>query len=183
MMLVTTISYVLTTQRLTIYSEQVPSRFDSPAHEGEFMMDILEQVTVSEVMDPANNLLTVTEETPLGEVLKLSTQLPQQSFPVLDDKGDAIGVVSLDDVRSYYYESELGNLVIAGDILRPLETINPDNDLSTALQKLIQAEFEQYPVVEDENHAKVVGLISRRDLLSTYNKKLHEREESAKPLF
>jgi CIC family chloride channel protein len=83
-------------------------------------------------------------------------------------------VVSLDDVRSYYYESELGNLIIAGDVIRPIDPITPENDLNTGLQKLVQEAFEEYPVVDAKNQKKLVGLISRRHVLDAYRNKFNE---------
>jgi CIC family chloride channel protein len=183
LMLATAITYVFMTQRCTIYSEQVGSRFDSPAHQGEFMFDVLQHVKVREVMVPLPEVLTIEEETPLGQVLELSTQTSHQTFPVRNGAGEAVGVVSLEDVRSYYYQSELGQLIIAGDIDRPLEKLTPEDDLNTALQKLVQAGFEEYPVAEEETPGKVVGLISRRDLLSAYRKKFRERSLPSESVF
>jgi len=177
LMLATTITYVLTDRRCSIYSEQVDSRIDSPAHQGEFMIDVLEQIQVREIMIPRSEIVTIQEETPLGEVLKISTRSRHQTFPVVDAEGRAMGVVSLEDVRSYYYQSELGRLVIAGDIDRPIESITPESDLNHALQKLVQAEFEEYPVTEEGDPKKVVGLISRRDLLAAYRKRFQERSD------
>ena len=36
-------------RRWTIYEEQVPTPIDSPAHQGDFVVDVLEQLSVSEV--------------------------------------------------------------------------------------------------------------------------------------
>ncbi|MCA9437703.1 MAG: chloride channel protein, partial [Candidatus Omnitrophica bacterium] len=107
LMLVTAVTYVLTPNGSSIYEEQVQRRIDSPAHAGEFMIDVLENVRVSEVMEPLPEVVTIREDTPLGEVLKLSTETVHQAFPVMNHEGKLAGVVSLDDVRSYYYESEL----------------------------------------------------------------------------
>jgi CIC family chloride channel protein len=178
LMLVTALTYLVSGQKNTIYSEQVPSRFDSPAHQGEFMIDVLERIRVSDVMVPVPEILPIREDTMLGEVLKLSTRTTHQSFPVLDSEGKAVGIVSLDDVRAYYYQSEIGQLVIAGDIDRPLERIVPSDDLNRALGRLVKAEFEEYPVLDEEEEGKLVGLISRHKLLDAYNKKLREMKSA-----
>lgn len=174
LMLVTAVTYVLTPNDCSIYEEQVSRRVDSPAHSGEFMVDVLEKVRVGEIMDPLSEVPTIHEETPLGEVLKLSTLNPHQAFPVLDNEGSLVGMVSLEDVRSYYYESELGNLIIAGDVVRPIDPITPKNDLNTALQRLVRDASEEYPVVDTKDPRKLVGLISRRHVLDAYRRKFLE---------
>ncbi|MCA9432362.1 MAG: chloride channel protein, partial [Candidatus Omnitrophica bacterium] len=173
LMLVTAVTYVLTPNGSSIYEEQVQRRIDSPAHAGEFMIDVLENVRVSEVMEPLPEVVTIREDTPLGEVLKLSTETVHQAFPVMNHEGKLAGVVSLDDVRSYYYESELGNLIIAGDVIRPIDPITPENDLNTGLQRLVHEAFEEYPVVDPDDHKKLVGLISRRQVLDAYRNKFN----------
>ena len=137
------------------------------------MIDVLENVRVSEVMEPLPEVVTIREDTPLGEVLKLSTETVHQAFPVMNHEGKLAGVVSLDDVRSYYYESELGNLIIAGDVIRPIDPITPENDLNTGLQRLVHEAFEEYPVVDPDDHKKLVGLISRRQVLDAYRNKFN----------
>lgn len=174
LMLVTAVTYVLTPNDCSIYDEQVSRRVDSPAHSGEFMVDVLEKVKVGDIMDPLSEVPTIHEGTPLGEVLKLSTENPHQAFPVLDDEGFLVGMVSLEDVRSYYYESELGNLIIAGDVVRPIDPITPKNDLNNALQKLVREASEEYPVVDAKDPRKLVGLISRRHVLDAYRRKFLE---------
>jgi len=179
LMLVTGVTYSLTKQSSTLYPEQVPSRIDSPAHAGEFMIDILERVKVSEIMLPLSDVTLIYENTSLGEVLKISTQSARQTFPVMDEATHITGVVSLDDVRSYYYQSEMGDLIIAGDIIRPVEKIGPEDDLNSALQKLMLEGFEEYPVLSDEEEGEVVGLITRRDLLATYSRKFREMKDAS----
>jgi CIC family chloride channel protein len=177
LMLATAVTYVFTQQKVSIYREQVAGRIDSPAHRDEFMVDILQQVQVREVMIPFPEPLAIPDDTLLGEVLKRSTQVAHQVFVVTNEDHEAVGVISLDDVRSYYYQSEMGNLVIAGDIARPLETLSPDDDLNTALQRLVLADFEEYPIVEEKEPGRVIGLVSRRDVLKAYNQRLKDRPE------
>ena len=48
-LLVCSICYLIS-QRWTIYEKQVKNRVDSPAHAGEFMMDILQTMKVEDLM-------------------------------------------------------------------------------------------------------------------------------------
>ena len=59
MMLVASVAFLLT-RGVTIYEAQVPGRVDSPAHVGDFQVDILEQLAVRDLVDADEVVLTGT---------------------------------------------------------------------------------------------------------------------------
>ena len=52
LMLVSVINFAILSRRWTLYEEQVPSLVDSPAHLGDFVIDVLEGIKVREVYKP-----------------------------------------------------------------------------------------------------------------------------------
>ena len=48
-------------------------------------------------------------------------------------------------------------------------TINEDDSLFRALTRITQGDFSILPVVDKEDPRKLVGVISRRDIMSTYD--------------
>ncbi|MEA3407577.1 MAG: site-2 protease family protein [Chloroflexota bacterium] len=83
-------------------------------------------------------------------------------FPVVDD-GELVGIITLDDVRAIS-RGEWTDLSVR-DIMTKAEdliTVGPDEDAADALQKLINNQVRQLPVMEDE---KLVGLVRRRDIV------------------
>ena len=81
LMLVSIVNTAILSSRWTLYEEQVPSMVDSPAHQGDFVIDVLEQIHVGEVFDAHRHLDLVTEDTPLPEILKLAAALAKRLLP------------------------------------------------------------------------------------------------------
>ena len=67
-------------------------------------------------------------------------------------------------------------LIIAYDIMEKGPIVAPDDDLHTALQKLIMAGINELPIVN--KNGKVVGLLSRRELLTAYYNRMKELRNS-----
>ena len=59
-LLVCSVCYLIS-QRWTIYEKQVKSKIDSPAHAGEFFIDILQQFRVSDLMHLVQEVKAVPE--------------------------------------------------------------------------------------------------------------------------
>jgi len=98
MMLVSSVAFLLM-RNVSIYEQQVPGRIDSPAHLGEFQVDVLQQLQVRDVLEPGAELVTVVPSTPFSRVLEIAAQTEQDHFPLVDDEGRLVGMFSVDDVR------------------------------------------------------------------------------------
>lgn len=163
---------LLFSRGFTIYDKQVPTRVDSPAHRGEFMIDVLEGLKVSDAIDIPNEVSTVEETTPLRKIIHLITVSRSSYFPVVDSAGHMTGIFDIHDVRRLLTEEILPNLVIAKDIaiaIKDVITVTPDEDLNNALRKFTLKNLEELPVVDPENSQKVIGMVSRRNLITAYN--------------
>ena len=86
-------------RRWTLYSKQVPSRLDSPAHAGDFLIDLLEGIRVEGVYRPMNGMVLVPEAMPLERIVRLISDTQQPYFPVVNDGGKMVGIFSANDLR------------------------------------------------------------------------------------
>jgi CIC family chloride channel protein len=177
LMLTTAVAYLLTPRRISIYEKQLDSRADSPAHEGEYVVDLLERIHVQEAMPKLEKLAVLRLDAPLLEILDAVADSKQHVFPVLDAQGELYGVILFDDIRLFFTERNFPkHVVIAQDLLaQNLVTVTPDEDLASALQKLRQSMQVELVVVEQKGSRKVVGILGRRDILSTYQDRVRTR--------
>lgn len=177
LMLTTAVGYLLVPRRLSLYENQVESRVDSPAHEGEYMVDTLEGLFVRDAMPKALQPVTVRFDAPLPEILDTVADCRQHVFPVLDAGDGLQGVILFDDIRLFFTERNLPReAVVAQDLLASnLVTVHPDEDLMSTLKKFRETEQVELVVVERENPRRVVGILSRRDVLSTYQDRVQRR--------
>ncbi|MCH2108131.1 MAG: chloride channel protein [Polyangiaceae bacterium] len=172
-MLAEVVSFTLL-RRVQLYDEQVPTRKDSPAHSGEYVLDVLQGLTVAQVYHP-QDVLTVERALPLAKLLRLATESEQVIFPVRGEDGLPEGVVTLESVQAHLYDEDLGMLAIAADCESPYLSVGLHETLAGALEKMAQSHYQQMPVEDEE---KVIGLISYDDLLETYSRELTARKNA-----
>ena len=162
-------------RRWTLYEEQVGSPVDSPAHQGDFVVDVLERIKVSEVSIRTRGLEIVAEATPFDQILRRVANSTETLFPVVDSKGRLSGIFTLRNVRLALLGADFGPLVLADDIAtRPVLTVTPNDDLHTALRRLTELNVDEIPVVDPEDHRRLIGLLGRRELVLSYTNQIRD---------
>jgi CIC family chloride channel protein len=174
-MWVSTLCFVLC-HRWTLYHEQLPSRLDSPAHRGDFLVDVLEGINVADV--PWEQRETVFQGVRLRDIVKLIAASRQNYFPVVDKAGRFVGIFTSDDVRSHLFNDAVWELANARDIMTTrVVSVTPQNDLNTALRRFTEQNLDELPVVDADNDSRLLGMLRRRDVIACYNQKLNEFHE------
>jgi CIC family chloride channel protein len=176
-MFVCTLCFVFC-RRWTLYQSQVPNRLDSPAHRGEFIVDVLEGIKIRDV--PLKQRQTVSEALPLKDILQLVAHTRQHYYPVVDAQERLVGIFSTDDVRAYLYDETLWELAIARDIMvSKLLFVTPEDDLNTALRRFTQLNLDELPVLDAADPGRLLGMLRRKDAIAVYNQQLMARQEEA----
>ncbi|MEM7002319.1 MAG: CBS domain-containing protein [Pseudomonadota bacterium] len=132
----------------------------------------MQSVKVRDYM--ATRLVTFHANT--NVVAAMATFLEQRisGAPVVDDNGQMIGILSEVDlmqviVQDSYYDESVG---IVRDYMRTeVDTIDPEMDIYTLAEKFVKEHRRRYPVVE---HGRLVGQISRRDVLRASEESLQK---------
>jgi chloride channel protein, CIC family len=156
-------------RRWTIYEEQVPTPIDSPAHQGDFVVDVLERLRVDEVGYRTEGIERVPASTPFRELIHLVARSTETLFPVVDRQGRLTGIFTLRDLRLALVGSEWGPLVLADDLAhRPVLTVKPEDNLHTALRRMTELNIDEIPVVDSKDPTRLLGLHSRRQLTLAY---------------
>ena len=173
LLLVSTIAFLFT-RRWSIYEKQVKSRVDSPAHFGEFVIDVLKDLKVRDVVSADKQLVSIPEGMTLKEILHLIVDAPGSYFPVINAEGRMTGIISLDDLRHIIYEKYMLGLIVAKDIATTTDiiTVTPDEDLHSAMRKFTTKNIEELPMVNSTDSGKVEGILTRKDVLIAYNQRL-----------
>jgi CIC family chloride channel protein len=132
-------------------------------------VNVLKSMSVKDVLNP--EVETVPESLSLGEVAQRISKSKYNSFPVLDDKGSLTGILSFRDYHDVVFDENLRDLVVAKDLATPsLVTVSLDENLFDALEKITLEDFSILPVVSPDNPSKLVGVLSRRDIIGAYDK-------------
>lgn len=175
-MWVSTLCFLLS-RRWTIYENQVPTRLESPAHRGDFIVDLLEGSTVRDVFDPGRPLRLVRESTTLDEIVHMLSETRQTYFPVIDEEGGLVGIFTAHDVRAFIYDESIWQLTVARDIMTAqILRVTPDDDLNTALRRFTERNIDELPVVDPENPRRLLGMVRRKETIDFYNRQLAARK-------
>lgn len=166
-------------RRWTLYDKQVPTRVESPAHRGDFIVDILEGIKVSDVFRADRKIQLIPEGTTLDEIVHALAKTQQHYFPVTDGNGKMIGIFSSDDVRAYLYDETIWHLAVARDIMvGDIVSVTPDDDLNAAMRRFTSLNLEEIPVVNPEDRGKVLGMLRHKETIAAYNRRLMEHKQA-----
>lgn len=153
----------------SIYEKQVKGRADSPAHFGDFVIDVLAGITVDELAAKGAKPLLIPEEMPLPAILRLVSDAKSAYFPVVDKNGEMVGIFSLNDIRRILNEDLPPGLIIARDLAtQQVISATPDDHLTDVMKKITLRNLDEIPVVESENSRRVQYMLSRRAVLAHY---------------
>lgn len=110
---------------------------------------------------------------PLATVLKVMSESAATHFPVLDAEQRLLGIVSLHDVRAVLLDPGAETSRTAADLCeRNVPTVTPDTSLGDALGRMEEDNREEIPVVDPDDPTRVLGLLSRADVIRAYNRAL-----------
>ena len=180
-MLAIATAYMFSSRRWSIYEKQVANRFASPAHRGTYVIDVLENIAVRDVLKAGKRVATVRQNTTLAEVSQMIAKTRQSIFPVIEDSDTYTGIISLDLLSNVSPELMSAGLMIAADLAERGVHVRPEHNLNEALESLQRSTLDELPVVDDLGRFQ--GLLTRRDVLAAYYSRLKElRGATQQPL-
>jgi CIC family chloride channel protein len=162
----------------TIFHNQVKSRFVSPAHTGEFFVDILQAIKVENLLDRVRKVTAIPQEMTFLQFKKYFSETEQHYFPVVDPHGKLCSIFSINDVRAVLFSPEIEDLVVVKDIgTSEIIVSTPSEDLNTLLRKFTVKNIDSLPIVSDEDPRELIGMLSRREVIAYYNERVRQMKE------
>jgi CBS domain-containing protein len=147
----------------------------------EYAMDFLSQVLVREVM--STELVTLRASESIREarawLASHAAGSSHQGYPVLDDDGRLVGVVTRRDLLSDEVEVAM---TVRHVVRRQPVVVHGSTTLREAADHMVRAGVGRLPVVDPET-AEVVGILSRSDLLAAHERRLRAAQHRSEPRF
>lgn len=111
----------------------------------------------------------------ISELIKVFLQTRMHGVFVGDDQGRLLGLIDLHDLKEMMGDPSLrdshdASFINAGDLVREVPFVTPDESLSSATEKLWVRDLGWLPVVESAQNRKFLGIITRRDLLGAFDR-------------
>ncbi|HEX6642720.1 MAG TPA: chloride channel protein, partial [Thermoanaerobaculia bacterium] len=133
----------------------------------EYSADFLELINVSDAC--SKDVVTFRADEPIAALRARAAS--HQGFPVVDDAGHLLGVVT----RRDFLDPAKPESTRAVDLItRPPSVIFPDNSLRDAADHMVRENVGRLPVVTRADPRCVIGFITRSDLLRAHERRLAE---------
>ena len=137
-------------------------------------MNVLAGIRVKDVMTDRYD--TIPEHARLPEILKTISTSHEDHFPVVDQSGQLVGTLGIQDVRQLITGQVPGDLIIARDLAHTeVPWLDQEERIEDALERLGPGGYEAMPVVDRKGGSRLVGILRREAVTSYYNKKLLDR--------
>ena len=171
-MLVAALSYMISKKILkySIYTMQLAEINALPTHDKDkFAGQLIEWQQVIE-----KDFIPIVPTMSLGHmVYNVVTRSHRHIFPVVDEQGHFLGMISLDDIRQIMFNRDLYDNTYVRDLMHksPDVIIYEKDHFPDIMRKFTETGAWNLPVIQDGLY---IGFISKSKLLSVYRRKLLE---------
>lgn len=165
----------LRTMRYTIMTERLARR-GTPVIT-EYAADFLERLLVRDHATRA--VVTLSADATVAETRTWMTgddASTHQGFPVVDGDGRLVGLLTRRDIQHAEVADETRLRAL---IQRVPIVVLGSQSLRDAADRMVQAKVGRLPVLADDGSGRVVGIISRSDLLTAHERRLDETKRRA----
>jgi len=113
-------------------------------------------------------VVTARPDMLLDEVIRLLLRWHISGLPVVDDGGRLVGVISEHDVMNFAFSGDAADTRVEEAMSREVVTFGPDADIETLVNACATKRIRRIPITTGDR--KVVGIVSRRDILREMNR-------------
>jgi CIC family chloride channel protein len=171
---------ILLMRRTSIYESQVDDQFQSPAHVGDLTLNVLEEMRVADVLEPASEVSVVSVDTGFKVVRDLVLAERDATVCVLGTNNALVGLITAEQIRPVMDEAHLDRFVVAGDIAAVPVFVHPEDDLYRAHELFRESGCPKIPIVvggDDGRPPQIVGMLDYREMMHAYGRELARRRD------
>ena len=134
-------------------------------------LDVMQGVLVDEVMNHAP--ITLHKDRPVSELFAAFQETNLNGFPVMESDEDLYGMVTLSDMDKAFSgdhnHTNIGKMKISEVASADVVTVHADEPVWAAIRKMSPKGLARLPVVSRTDNKKLLGLISRSDIMRAYD--------------
>jgi CIC family chloride channel protein len=134
-------------------------------------VSLLRRLTVDQV--PLDTVRTVPMTAPLTDLLDAVSETEQQDFVAVDDHGRYAGMAMAEDVRTALLQKDAVPYLLVEDLTRAdLPIVQTADDLASVFDAFGSYDVAKLPVCLPGERSRIIGLVSRRELMRVYHRAL-----------
>ncbi|MEM3464962.1 MAG: chloride channel protein [Candidatus Jordarchaeales archaeon] len=131
----------------------------------ELRKDLLDYIKAGEIM--STNVTTLNPNIRTFQVLEIIEQTGHTGYLVVSSEGKLVGIVTFKDVIKAMKEGKK-DCKIEDVMSRKLVVAYPDEPLRQVLDRMTEHGISRVPVVDRNNTAKILGIITKSDILKAH---------------
>ncbi|WP_317127691.1 chloride channel protein [Marinoscillum furvescens] len=159
----TTISYF---EKHSIYTKNLIEKGDLIQYDRDRI--VLSLIDLKKIIE--KDLLTIHPDATLGELVDLVKKSKRNIFPVVNEKNELEGIVTLDDIREMMFESDKRDKLIIKTLMsKPPAFVSPQEKMQSVMNKFELTQAWNLPVIDN---GKYLGFVSKSRIFNAYRKKL-----------
>jgi CIC family chloride channel protein len=137
---------------------------------------IMRSFSVGDLMEPDPPVIEECKR--IKEIIKIFMTNKEPYYYVVTENGNLVGSLSTHLVKDVLSADEdLNRLIIARDLLVPSEeVVTPETTLADCMNKFERVESDHLPVIEGNGSNKLIGTISRKEIIKLYNREILRKD-------
>ncbi|MEO1050251.1 MAG: chloride channel protein [Bacteroidota bacterium] len=129
---------------------------------------VLSLINMKKIVE--KDLLQIHPKATLGELVDLVKISKRNIFPVVNEKQELAGIITLDDIRDIMFDSELRERTTIETLMHsPPATVSSHENMQSVMSKFEVTQAWNLPVIDN---GKYVGFVSKSRIFNTYRNKL-----------
>ncbi len=155
----------------SIYTKELAESGDLLSHNKD--QAVLTLMTLKEEVE--NDFVAVAPEATLGDLVRIIAQSTRNLHPVLDENGELLGIIDLQDIRQIMFDREqYETLTVQSLMAAPLATLDVRARMEDVMAHFERTKAWNLPVVSE---GKYIGFVSRSRLFNAYRRWLRETHQ------
>jgi CBS domain-containing protein len=137
---------------------------------------VMQTLSVADIMH--DEVDAVPRNAPFAAVVECFLKAQRNWLYVVDNAGKFLGAISLHGIKDMLHQTESLGVVIAGDLVDDtFRFATPDERLADVMDKFWQQNSERLPVLSNATDRKLIGWMSKRDLLGVYSQEILRKRQ------
>jgi len=137
---------------------------------------VMQSLRVEDIMH--DDVSAVSHSVPFPMVVEQFLKEPYSNIYVVNSAGKFLGAIRLHSMKEMLHQGESLSTVIADDLVDDsFQFVTPRQTLSDVMEIFWRENAERLPVINNPTDRKLIGWISKRDLLGVYSQEImHKRQ-------
>ncbi len=168
LMLVSAIAFITSSifEKHSLYTKHLIERGDLIQHDKD--RQVLSQIELHKIIE--KDLLTIHPDQNLDALVDLVQISTRNIFPVVNEKDELLGVITLDDIRHIMFDTEMRSKTLIRSLMQnPPAFVSSHENMQSVMDKFERSGAWNLPVIDN---GKYIGFLSKSRIFNTYRTKL-----------